>query len=289
MADRVLFPAKRASAPLGLRAKRCRQEDHLVFYSTQSVRSPPQYQVFILREARGLWQRLCRLFGAGHGVGPGPHSTSMSWELGVSGDQPRRPLGRGTWLGPLGLEPVPGQVSSSTYQPQLPCVWCWACAVFGGLRAGAPGAVLAGPWCAPIQQPQEAGGQGHSERQEPQVGWWTACGWNVDEAPISPSWEAPRPGQPLTLCSCGWGRPVGTTTEAALLGPDRDLRVSPTPAFWCSEKRVCPSVTRRPGKSEASVSQMAPKEAKGKSRPAEHEVGCRMRGRQGQAETAKTR
>lgn len=84
---------------------------------------------------------------------------------------------------------------------------------------------------------------------------------------------------------------MGTTTEAALLGPDRDPRASPTPLSGAQRvlEVILSFITQRPGKSEASASQMALKEAKGKSRPTEHEVGCRMRGRQGQTETAKTR
>lgn len=80
-----------------------------------------------------------------------------------------------------GPAPRSGQGCGSTRQPWFPCVWGWGSTISGGHGTGALGAIPAGPLGAPVQQPQEAGGQGHSERQAPWVGWWVACGWTQRE------------------------------------------------------------------------------------------------------------
>ena len=61
----------------------------------------------------------------------GPHSNSVSWELGVSRDQPHKSLGCGPWPGPLGPEPAArtGWVSSSTLSLSLSFPACGAGAV----------------------------------------------------------------------------------------------------------------------------------------------------------------
>lgn len=75
------------------------------------------------------------------------------------------------WPGPPGPASWSRQVSSFTCQPLFSCMWSWGSAVLHHALWVVP----AGPWGTPIQQPQEACGQGHSQWQVPQVGWWAAC------------------------------------------------------------------------------------------------------------------
>ena len=88
------FPAEKVSAPPRAQNKgtQAGRSPCLLF---ESLRDAPSQQH--LRETRGLGQHLRQLFRAGLGVGPDPHSSSVSWELDVGGDQPCGPLECRTW------------------------------------------------------------------------------------------------------------------------------------------------------------------------------------------------
>lgn len=154
---------------------------------------PPQYQFFILREARGLGQQLSQLFLAGRGVGPGPHSSSMSWELGVRGPAPQAPRmwdmarssGPGAcpwaWAGVRLHLPAPVSLHVGRGRCRLWRPWCrrprsspgWAP---GCPKTAAPGGRRAGP--------QRAAGTSGG----PVDCLWEERGWSTYQAWLGASW-----------------------------------------------------------------------------------------------------
>lgn len=134
----VLFLAKRVSVSLlgpekGTQAGR---SPYPLFKLISKVSPMLQPQCFVLKEVRGLGQRLPQLTEAL----PSPSVQLQVLGASVGGDQPSRPLACGTWPGPvgLGLARRPEQRSSSTYWPQFSCMWSQDSAVFGGHPAGVP-------------------------------------------------------------------------------------------------------------------------------------------------------
>lgn len=183
----VLFSAERASAPLGLRTKGHRQEDHLVFYLIPLVTPLPSS---IPRETRGLEQH--QRFGAGLGVGPGPHSSSVSWELGVGGDQ-------GLWGDPgCGGGPWPPPPTS----PGFPARGAGA-APSSEAIVREPQSCL-GPGVLQYSSHRMPEGRATARRRYPRWGGGLPVGRTWREHPSVPAgsrpWAvppSPRPGHPL--------------------------------------------------------------------------------------------